>query len=71
MSQSIGSWKLGQAQIVITTQGDGYQLTLRLAEQSVAVSNISKDELLEFSRLTQTLQPIETPFERWDGQSGG
>lgn len=71
MSQSIGSWKLGQAQIVITTQGDGYQLTLTLAEQSVAVSNISKDELLEFSRLTQTLQPIETPFERWDGQSGG
>jgi len=71
MNQSVGSWQLGEARLVIATQGDGYQLTLTLADQSVAVSNISKDELLEFSRLHQLIQPIETPFERWDGQSGG
>lgn len=73
MSDTIGTWMLGNARLEISAQGGSYQLRLSLPDSSVVVSGISKEELMGLSSLSTTVEQAdgEGPIERWDGQSGG
>ena len=79
MSQTIGTWMLGKAQMEISAEehqlaSGPYKLTLTLPDASVVVSDISKDELIGLGSLSATVQQAadgHAPIERWDGQSGG
>ena len=72
MNKTIGTWKLGNAHMEISSLGLQYQIKLSLPDATVVVSHVTQEELLALGCLPQALrQGGEVPLERWDGQSGG
>jgi len=76
MSETIGTWMLGKAQMEISAEDHElacgpYKLTLTLPDTSVVVSGISKEELSGLSATVQKALDGDAPIERWDAQSGG
>ncbi|ODT60057.1 hypothetical protein ABS71_17525 [bacterium SCN 62-11] len=64
---------LGKARVEVSAQvaGAAYQVKLVLPDGALAVSGVTREELLELADGLRKLAEGETPLERWDGQSGG